>query len=189
MLRGPFLRALGTGVLAFAAVVLTHGLTYAGLEPAAVLREAWLAASGHGYLPAAGALAFAIAVGATGVVFTAGAAGRILTFRSRFPRLLALQSAGLVALEVAERAASGAGMADLGTVLPVGLVVGSGVAAVIAWATVAMGRVGNRVASAASAARPPRRRALAWALPPSLLAAGAPASPVSRGRAPPPSPG
>ena len=163
--------ALATAILLGLTVVgvaIGHGVTYAGLEPAAVVREAWLAATGHGYLPAAWTIAFAAGVTIAGWLILRGAVrGGADGHAPTLGRLVAVEVAGFLLLELVERGVAGAGFADLARVLPVGLAIQSAIACLLAIAARLLLRSGaSAAARLTAAARPPSARpVLVVALP------------------------
>ena len=134
-MRGTHPRA-GTSVLGVAGLglVLGHWLTYRLDVPDAHVRAAVLVQSGHGYLPLATRLATVAGIVAFAVVFL----GRLVhreqdwSTRSTFARLVGFQVGAFIAMEVLERATSGASVLHLldGTILPVGILVQVAIAAV-----------------------------------------------------------
>ncbi len=196
-MRTPPRRA-GVAVVAalgLASLGLAHVLEYLALVPDARHRAQVLATSGHHYLPSVlSAVGFLAAV-AVAVVFLRGFGAGARARRSEpaagrdWARLLPVaQVLAFVVVEVAERVAVGASLADLGPVLVLGLPlqVLAGIAG--AWVLAAAARAGARLGRAL-AARPPvarRRPSPGWRpladLPPVAQPAGGP--PPARG--PPP---
>jgi hypothetical protein len=194
------LRAFPVFAAAAAGALAGHWLSYALVFSDAGRRDAALAASGHGYLPAAGRLAIVIVLAAIGAVMVRAldVSGRAQPARREVRRagiaglavrLWMLQSAIFAAMEIAERLASGApveGMfrADL---FPVGLgaqlvvaVAGALLLAVVHRAAVGVARRGR---SRIRLHRPRRRIGLprpAWPLVGAMPAgAAAPRAPPS----------
>jgi len=180
--------------LGLAGLGLAHVLEYLALVPDARHRGHVLAATGHQYLSTAlGAVGFLAAVAVAAVFLRAFGAGAGAGARRAEPatgpdwvRLLPVaQVVAFVAVEVVERIAVGASLADLGPVLILGLPlqVLAGIAG--GWVLAAAARAGARLARAL-APRPPfarRRPSPGWRpladLPPVALLAGGP--PPARG--------
>lgn len=134
--------------LAVGGVLFGHAVTYEGLSPGGVAREAWLAATGHGYLGVAnraGALAAFLVLGVLLLGRVVGARGADLSRRELVGRLVAFQVGAFLALEVAERAGAGSGFHDLLTVLPVGLLIQATIAAAIGFVVDALLRAVDRL--------------------------------------------
>ena len=134
--------------LAMGGVLLGHAITYEGLAPGAIAREAWLAASGHGYLGVAnrvGALAAFLVLGVLLLGRVVGSRRADLSRHELVTRLVAFQVGAFLALEVAERAGAGSGFHDLLTVLPVGLLIQATIAAVVGFAVAALLRAVDRL--------------------------------------------
>ena len=157
MRRRPALVRVVLIGLSTVGIALGHGFTYAGLEPRGVAREAWLAATGHGYLPTfvAVATAVALAIGAAAVL--RGILAPRPEPRLPLARLAAFEMAGFVLMETLERVASGAGFADLPRVLPVGLAIQSAIACLLAVAVRWLHRAGTAVARRRSPSPAPAR--------------------------------
>ena len=172
--------------LAMGGVLLGHAITYEGLAPGAIAREAWLAATGHGYLGVAnrvGALAAFLVLGVLLLGRVVGSRRADLSRRELVTRLVAFQVGAFLALEVAERAGAGSGFHDLLTVLPVGLLIQATIAAVVGFAVAALLRAVDRlVAGRRDDARDPERITLL--LPADPFRPALRAAPVG-GRAPP----
>lgn len=192
-MRTPPRRA-GVAVVAalgLAGLGLAHVLEYLALVPEARHRAHVLAATGHHYLPSVlSAIGFLAAVAIAAVFLRAFGAGAGAGDRRAEPsvgpdwaRLLPVaQVLAFVAVEVAERVAVGASLADLGPVLILGLPlqVLAGIAG--GWVLAAVARAGARLARAL-APRPPfarRRPSRGWrpladhVSPLALLAGGPP---------------
>jgi hypothetical protein len=140
MPRRTVLRTATLAGLAVAGIVLGHAITYAGLSPTAVAREAWLTATGHGYLPVAGRLGLVAALAVLAGAFLRGLDGEGWQgWRSLERRLVPLMVGGFVVIEITERIAAGAGFGDLVRVVPLGVPVQIGIgfvlAAAIRWST------------------------------------------------------
>ncbi len=136
--------------LAAGGVLVGHGLAYALVQPDVHARAGLLASTGHAYLHLLDApalvlmvVAFAAAVG-TGL----GRRARPATGGAFFRRLAGLQVATFVAMEVAERLASGASLTGLldGGLLPVGIAVQLAIAALGAWLLRRLHQMGERLA-------------------------------------------
>ena len=132
MPRRRALRTASVIVLSIGGIMVGHAITYAGLAPVALAREAWLMATGHGYLSATEPIASAALLGVLGIVFLRGLTGPATAPETLTRRLLAFGLIGFLLLEVAERLASGSGFGDLVRVLPVGLVIQAGLALAVA---------------------------------------------------------
>ena len=135
-------------------------------------------------------MAFAAATIALGAAFLARAhAIRHARPRPPWRRLVVFEVAGFVLLEVVERAASGAGFADLVRVLPVGLAIQAAIAMALAAAAVALRRGGTPPAAVGAAREQPPRPAFVLRDPrPAARGRADRASAPLGGRAPPPSP-
>ncbi|MEX0984606.1 MAG: hypothetical protein WD096_06105 [Actinomycetota bacterium] len=116
--------------LSLAGLALGHAITYAGPSPHAIAREAWLMATGHGYVPGLNRLGLAAGLVVLGAAFLRGLSVRSAEQGSGWltRRLVAIQLTGFLLIEVTERLISGARYADLVHVLPVGLAVQVGIA-------------------------------------------------------------
>ena len=186
MLQRPAVRTGTATALAGAGVVLGHALTYAGLAPRALAREAWLAATGHAYLPVVARPLFMVAMLAFGAIALRGLGpGGVSTTGGLTRRLVILQLCGFTTIEVLERLASGSSFHDLLRVLPVGL----SIQAAIAFAVAALVRTLLRAVRVAAAgggsdAVRPRAALTSLALPPMPAIGTAVPIPVG-GRAPP----
>jgi hypothetical protein len=144
-----------TGALGIAAAgILTgHWLTYLLDVPQAHTRAIELARTGHGYLPLAGQLATVCMAFTLASLFwgrvTRPRAGRTPTITTLAMRLAVLQAGAFVAMELLERAAAGAGFADLlhGGLLPLGVALQLALAVVGAVLLRAVLRAGDLVAA------------------------------------------
>lgn len=142
--------------LAGGGVAVTHWIAYALAVPHDGHRAGVLAATGHGYALYAMPLVLATLVAALARYAAAGMRGD-----DRAPpraaavatRLAALQGGGFAVLEVVERVASGAGVAELSVPLAVGLVVQLAVALAGALLLVALAKVVRALAHARRRAR------------------------------------
>jgi hypothetical protein len=163
------LRVLSFGGVAAAGVVLGHWLSYRLAVPNVALREHVLTESGHSYwLPAARA---AILLGLAGAGAIVGrqlltprrTGGTVDRYVDSALRLGALQLAGFAAMEVAERAVSGAPIAGMfgHHLFVLGLAVQFLVACAGGLVVVALSRAGRRVALALRSRTPlPRAQEL-----------------------------
>ncbi|HYJ61867.1 MAG TPA: hypothetical protein VE032_10430 [Actinomycetota bacterium] len=169
MSERPFLRRGAALGLAVGGVLLGHAITYEGLSPGAVAREAWLAATGHGYLGAANRLGMLAAFVTLGVLLlrrVVGPGAAHLSRRELVTRLIGFQLAAFLVLEVAERAGAGNGFHDLLTVLPVGLLIQAAIAAAIGIVVGGLLRAVDRLVDRSAGGAPsPSIAALAIALP------------------------
>jgi hypothetical protein len=174
------LLALGLG-----GVLAGHTVVYRLLIPDAHTRAAELAATGHGYLSAADAIATVAIVTALAYAFLGGVLrAPALSGGLLVRRIAAFQVTAFVAMEGIERLASGTLGHALPAVLllglPVQLVVALAIAAVAAW----LARAGRAVAGSPREVAGARPALLAFDVPPrSPLLAGAGWAP--RGRSPP----
>jgi hypothetical protein len=174
--------------LSLGGVLLGHALTYAGLAPGALAREALLSATGHGYLGPANRLGLLVTVGVLAAVFlgrlTRAPAAEDLG-RPLGVRLVAFQVLAFAAMEVAERIGAHADPRDLVQVLPAGLVIQVGVALAIAAIVRWLLRTADEVTARTGGVRAGRRAPLAFVLPAAahLVTILLPAE--VRGRAPP----
>ncbi|HVL51161.1 MAG TPA: hypothetical protein VM754_06645 [Actinomycetota bacterium] len=151
------LRTLALLAIACAGLLGGHWLTYLRLAPSAGTRAALLEASGHGYLDRAMVLSGALALMAVLFWLADGAlkrgpgrpslAGTALV-------LAAVQVAGFTGQEVLERVLAGAPLADLSTVLLVGLPLQVMVAAAGAVLVTALHRAGHLIATTLSRSGP-----------------------------------
>jgi len=141
------LRALTILGLGAAGLVGGHALGYAVSVPDAYHRGALLEATGHGYLPSASRLALMLGIAA---VVAGIASGYLHGPRSSHPslarlalRLVALQCAGFVGLEVAERVLASASLSTLSLpILVVGLLTQAAIAVVLALVVFGLRRLG-----------------------------------------------
>lgn len=149
-------RLLWVRALACAGLLAGHWLAYLVVRPDGHERGHLLEATGHGYWPVAASVAVALA--AAGVVghVAAGLRGRSPGFGRTLRNLAVPQAAGFVALELAERAVSGA---HGGRLLPLLLAAGVAFQLVVAAALAALTTLLVRaVERLVSIARPRRRR-------------------------------
>jgi hypothetical protein len=185
MRRRPRLHPATLLALGLGGVLVGHSIVYRLLIPDAHTRAAELAATGHGYLSGADAIATVAIVAALAYAFLGGVlrapapSGALLV-----GRIAAFQVAAFVAMEGIERLASGTVGHALPAVLlvglPVQLVVALAIAAVAAW----LARAGRAVTGSPREVVGARPAVLARNIaPPSLLRAGARWAP--RGRSPP----
>jgi hypothetical protein len=124
-IRDPAHRVSAAAGLAAGGVLVGHGLTYVVVSPGVGARERLLAATGHGYLPAANLLALLAVLVTVGALFL-GQLTRSWTtpgWRPLGARIAALQVGAFLAMELVERLSSGAPLASLvhGGVLPIGV--------------------------------------------------------------------
>ncbi len=148
MVRRPIIRSGAVFGIALGGLLAGHALAYAGLAPNASSRAALLAATGHGYLPAADSITIVAALTGLAVVFLGrltGAPDGIATFGAFARRLVAFQAIGFVVLEIAERLGAGAPLGDLSRALPMGVVVQVAVALLSAALLRWLLRVADRV--------------------------------------------
>jgi hypothetical protein len=163
MRSNPLLRALTILGLGAAGLVGGHALGYAASVPDAYHRSALLEATGHGYLPSASRLAVMFGIAA---VITGIASGYLHSPRRGHPpfaraavRLVALQCAGFVGLEVVERLLASAPMSTLSLpILIVGLLTQAVVAIGIALLVVGLRRLGEVLRTRTIALRTGRAR-------------------------------
>jgi hypothetical protein len=150
-MRGnTFLRTVTILGLGIAGLVGGHALGYALAFPDPQHRTMALAGAGHGYMPSASWLALVLGIAA---VVTGVAAGRLqrsrshhLEFKPVASRIVALQCAGFVSLEVVERLVSGGSMRSLSIgLLAVGLLAQVVCALVLALVIVGLRRIGARL--------------------------------------------
>jgi hypothetical protein len=159
-----------------------HALSYLLAFPAASQREHVLRSTGHGYLPGANEAALLLVVSIVGATLLRAAAGRAEAGLAR-PGIaaaagMALAQAGVfLALEIAERLASGSPLAELASdhLLAIGLAIQAAVGLAAALALRLLARAATSVASSTTARR------VAWA-PPGWV--GAPARPPRTPRRP-----
>ena len=157
-------RATVAALTATSGLVLAHVLDYAIVMPSASARQAVLAQTGHGYFHSAVDTALASAILAIVAALVTGfhreRAG--VTRPSSFGRwarpLMAVQAAGFVGLELAERAAAHAGLHHYtDPTIPFGVLVQLAVAALAALALVLLERAGERLVRVRRrSAMPPR---------------------------------
>ncbi len=164
-----------------------HVAEYLLLAPDAHERRHLLVRSGHGYLPSALAAATFLAFLGLAVVFVTSVRRGLSRGQQRSPRpwshaLPAAQVLAFVALEVGERLAAHASLADLGTVLALGLPIGAIVGFFAGRLVALLERAGERIAEFVASrrrrrpTRPGSLRPVSWFLPPrSRLAAPRPA--------------
>jgi hypothetical protein len=141
------LRALTILGLGAAGLVGGHTLGYAVSVPDAYHRSALLEATGHGYLPSASRLALMLGIAA---VVTGIASGYLHRPRSPHPafsrvamRLVALQCAAFVGLEVVERVLASAPLSTLSLpIMLIGLVTQAVIAVALALLLVGLRRLG-----------------------------------------------
>lgn len=190
-LRNPVHRVSAAAGLAAGGVLVAHALTYALVAPDAGARDRLLAATGHGYLPAANFVALLSVLITLGALFL----GRLTRpwgtpgWQQLGARLAAFQVGAFLAMELLERLGSGAPLAGL--VRSGALVIGVATQLVIAGAVTLLVRLvlraSDKVAAAlglaprSPAARGRVQRSAAFARPgqPDLL--------LSFSRGPPPS--
>ena len=168
------MRALSFGGVAAAGVILGHWLSYRLAMPNGALRQHVLAESGHSYWLLAVRAAILLGLAGAGAIvgrqmLTAGReAGTVDRYVNSALRLGALQLAGFAAMEVAERAVSGAPIAGMFVhhIFVLGLAVQFLVACAGGLVVVALSRAGRRVALALRGRAPmPRAQALPRWLP------------------------
>jgi hypothetical protein len=178
--------------VAGAGLMLGHRLAYLLDAPQALARDEILRATGHAYLPYVTQVALLAGVIGLAALFLARLSRRERAepFGREWARLAVVQSTAFVVMEVGERLASGATLADLahGRLLPIGL--GAQIALALIGAVVlrstqraadAVAQVVRASAPAASAlTRAPALAAVATPPRSAMLPAGS--------RAPPPSP-
>lgn len=158
MPRGRRLRFVTLFLTALSGLVGGHLVGYALLAPGEAARDQLLSTSGHGYLTRLTAIAVgsAILAGlgsvALGLLRQRDVAGGASGVRPVAIRLIGLQVAGFLCLEVLERALAGAPLGGLPAVLAIGLPV----QAVVAWVGAALLAFIERAAEVvAGALRPP----------------------------------
>jgi hypothetical protein len=186
------LRVLTVAGTALAGLVGAHLLDYLLVLPDAASRHAVLAETGHGYmgmaiwLAVASAVMAAITCFALGIRRGTGGADAPLAFRSLAWRLVLLQPAGFVLLEIGERVAAGVPAHHLlDPIIAVGVLLQPIVALVGAAILVVLVRGGELVGEALSASRDFGRAASSFDLPLYLVPSGGRFSRPGSIRAPP----
>ena len=190
-LRNPVHRVPAAAGLAAGGVLVAHALTYALVAPDPGARDGLLAATGHGYLPAANFVALLSVLVTLGALFL----GRLTRpwstpgWKQLGTRLAAFQVGAFLAMELLERLGSGAPLAGLlrSNVLTIGVTAQLMVAGVVTFLVRLALRASDKVAAALGraprlpAARSRVLRGAAFARPaqPDLL--------LSFSRGPPPS--
>jgi hypothetical protein len=163
-------RRVATLGVAVGGVLLGHRLTYLMLDPAAHERAALLRRTGHAYLGVANELALIAALTGLAALFI----GQLVTSTGGdrdgrlAARIVAFQVSAFVLMEVLERVAAGAPLAELirTGVLPLGVMTQTGVAILAAVAIRTLLRTADRVAATRGRAAIDRARpVLADALP------------------------
>ncbi len=143
------------------AVVLGHQIAYLLAVPSGAERSSVLAATGHGYLPTTTHLALLLAVAAAGGLFLRSLTrpGEEAARGSLFRSLALVQASMFVAMEVAERLATGAPIAGVFShgILFVGIAVQLLLAFGLAVVVTLLSRA-NDVAAALGAVSLPRPR-------------------------------
>ncbi|MEA2579772.1 MAG: hypothetical protein QOE83_664 [Actinomycetota bacterium] len=124
-LRDPVHRVSAAAGLAAGGVLIAHSLTYTVIAPHMAARDHLLAATGHGYLPAANLLALLAVLITVGALFL----GRLTRpwstpgWKHLGARMVVLQVGAFLAMELLERWSSGEPLAGLtyGGLLPIGV--------------------------------------------------------------------
>ncbi len=150
MRRISILRALTILGLGAAGLIGGHALGYAIAIPDVHHRTVALAGTGHGYLPSASWLAVVFGIAALVTGIAAGALHRSRRKHLRYgrvaARLVALQVAAFVTLEIVERLVTGASMASLSlALLSIGLLAQVVVALVLGLVVSGLRRIGERI--------------------------------------------
>ena len=186
------LRNFTLAVTALAGLVGAHLLDYFLVLPDATSRHAALAETGHGYMGLAIwlAVASAIMAGVTSMALGfrrgVGRAGEPLAFSSLAWRLVALQPAGFLVLELVERIAAGVPAHHLlDPVIAVGVLLQALVALIGAAILVALARGGELVGNALSRISDFERAASSFEVPRYLVPSGRRFSRAGPIRAPP----
>lgn len=171
MSESRHLRDLPTFCFAFLGLIVGHLLSYLIAIPDAARRAVVLAETGHDYLHLAGDVALVLAFAAVVTVALRAASGRGATELPSGVRLAwrlgALQAGAFVAMEVAERLVSGAGLVELfadhlfATGIVVQLVIASAGVLLLRW----LGRVAVRIAAALGRSRRRRPAGTIWVRP------------------------
>ena len=181
---------------AWAGVVAGHWIAYLIAIPAANVRSATLAETGHGYWLAAMAAAFVLGVASAATTVVRGlargtrrgpAARPSARYRDVAVRLAVLQSAIFLVQEVLERVEAGAPLGGLlhdGFIL-VGILAQFAVAAILALALTCLARAAEAVGRALFAEPRARRQAAPYPDPPRGLLPERTATRAIRTRAPP----
>ena len=145
-------------------LVAGHALTYVVVAPSPSVRERLLASTGHGYWRTAVLAAFVFGIYAAGRAVISGARGGASPspFGVVARRFAALGCAAFAGLEVAERLAAGAPLADLfgRGIIPLGLVLQLGLAVLAAAILRLLYRAGAVAALRARAVARPKSRAV-----------------------------
>jgi hypothetical protein len=160
MVRRPTIRSGAVFGVALGGLLAGHAMAYAELAPDPTARAGMLAATGHGYLHGADAVAIVGVVAGLAVMFLGrltAASDRGATVRSFAPRIAAFQVIGFVVMEVAERLSVGAPFGGLAHTLPVGIAFQIALALVSAWFLRWLLRVADRVADRLEGATVERR--------------------------------
>jgi hypothetical protein len=173
MRANPVLRAITILGLGLAGLVGGHAAVYAISVPDAYHRGALLAATGHAYLPSASRLAVMLGIAAVVAGVASGYLYRPRTAHASVARaamrFAALQCAGFVSLEIAERVLAGASLSTLSLpLLLVGLLTQAVVGIVLALLVVGLRKLGARLrTSSPVAGTAVRERALVmcWRVP------------------------
>jgi hypothetical protein len=143
--------------VAVVGILLGHVITYVLLVPGADERAVILQETGHGYFPVALQAALVVAALSLASWFLGAIArrDRAVGSPSLFARLARLQIAGFVAMEIAERLASGTPLLEL---VHDHIAVGIAVQLVVAWLgarlLAALGRVAERIGGSEDAYGP-----------------------------------
>lgn len=162
-MTGPRIRSLLPA--AAGGLFAAHVLAYLVISPNAAHRHALLHLTGHGYLPRAMGIGAALAAFAAAAAAGRGVSrwrGRVaapLAWAGLAGRLAALQAAGFVLAEIAERFAVGTPLGGLVVVLPIGVAAQAVVAAMLAALLCFTERAAESIARSVS--RGPVRRAAA----------------------------
>lgn len=161
MRSSPILRAVTILGFGAAGLIGGHALGYAVSVPDAYHRGALLEATGHGYLPSASRLALMLGIAAVVAGVASGYLHRPRTAHTSLARaalwLVALQCAGFVALEIAERVVASASLETLSLpIVIVGLVTQALVAVLLALLVVGLRRLGEVLGTSRTIVRPIR---------------------------------
>jgi hypothetical protein len=171
-------------------LLLGHWLVYLIVRPDASVRGVLLAGTGHAYLGAVDRIVLVASLAAFATAFL----GRItraeyldVSLGSMTARLAGLQVSAFVAMEIAERLAAGSSEGPLlhGPILPAGIVVQTGIAALGAVLIHLVREAADRAESLLGASPRLPRPASFWPSPPSSARPAHVAVPVAVGRGPP----
>lgn len=178
--------------IAVAGVLVGHGLTYVVLQPDGHARAGLLARTGHAFMHLVDGPALLLALVAASWLFLSRLTRRVGEpgIPARFAGLATFQVTAFVAMEVAERLAAGAPLADLlGGIIAVGVASQLMVAAALVWMLRRLPDLAARAAAAITTSIAPLPRPALVSVPTTILTPGR--SPDRRAdpiRGPPPLP-